>query len=76
MSEHLPDVKKAHPEVDYTLVVHKADETGRICIVSPQIPGLLLWARPNEAFADVLATVKKLRDLNGLSEPMGEGHGL
>jgi hypothetical protein len=69
MTEHLPSKDQlSHPEVDYTLVVHKVDDTGRICIVSPEIPGLLLWARPREAFADVLATIKKLRDLNGMSD--------
>lgn len=52
------------PKLDYTLQVSLADETGRICITSPEIPGLLIWARPNEAFADALGTVKKLRDLN------------
>lgn len=52
------------PPIDYTLQVGLADETGRICITSPEVPGLLIWARANEAFADVLGTIKKLRDLN------------
>jgi transcriptional regulator with XRE-family HTH domain len=50
--------------IDYTLQVHLADETGRICITSPEVPGLLIWAKPKEAFADVLGSIKKLRDLN------------
>jgi len=57
------------PPIDYTLNVSIADESGRICISSPEIPGLLIWARPNEAFADVLRSIKKLRDLNLDADP-------
>jgi hypothetical protein len=59
------------PSIDYTLHVGLADESGRICISSPELPGLLIWARPNEAFADLLGSIKKLRDLNRSADTQG-----
>jgi hypothetical protein len=53
------------PKVDYTLVVTEMDETGRICITSPENIGLVIWAVPEQAFADVPGAVAKLRELNG-----------
>lgn len=55
-------------EVDYTLVVTVLDETGRICITSPENIGLLIWAEPEKAFADVHGSVKMLRQLNGAAD--------
>jgi hypothetical protein len=52
------------PAVDYTLVVTVLDETGRICITSPENIGLLIWAEPERAFADVHGAMKLLRKLN------------
>jgi hypothetical protein len=54
----------ARPAVDYTLVVTVLDETGRICITSPENIGLLIWAEPEKAFADVHGSVRLLRELN------------
>jgi hypothetical protein len=52
------------PMVDYTLTVHEMDETGRVYITSPELIGLIIWAKPELAFADVPIAVKKLRELN------------
>jgi hypothetical protein len=52
------------PKVDYTLTVHEVDETGRVYITSPDLPGLTIWAKPELAFADVPIAVKLLRELD------------
>jgi hypothetical protein len=54
----------SRPAVDYTLVVTVLDETGRICITSPENIGLFIWAEPERAFADVHESVRLLRALN------------
>lgn len=54
----------SRPKVDYTLIVHELDETGRVLITSPENPGFLIWAKPEVAFADVPGSVKLLRELD------------
>lgn len=58
----------SRPALHYTLHVSLLDDTGRITITSPEVPGLLIWAAPEDAFADVHESVKKLRLLNARSE--------
>jgi hypothetical protein len=52
------------PGVDYTLIVHEADEKGRVYITS-SIPGLHVLAPLEDALSLVPEVVKMLRRDNG-----------
>lgn len=60
----------SRPEVDYRLIVTKPDETGRICITSPEMIGLVIYAKEDFALNDIHSSVTKLRELN--ARPLGE----
>lgn len=53
------------PDPDYTLVVSKPDDDGRVYIQSPQIPGFHLYGLPREVMADVVNAVDLLDKHNG-----------
>ncbi len=55
---------------NYTLQVSVKDADGKICITSPDVPGLLIYGDPREALADVPAAVSLCRALNcNISQP-------
>lgn len=62
------------PAVDYTLVVTVPDETGRICITSPDEPGLFIYAEEARAIEDIPRSVRLLRYLNRGAHKAGESH--